>query len=163
MKKENGNVVIVTMMVFAMMLVILLLVVGVFMGNINGILHGVKTDLYLVNKSAMIAVNKNRGKVDVFSYNEKEYLKYFKNTLRKNYHLDENLENPKGLIQKVTVEEYKIYERNQKDATTGKRVDKATIHTVVTVKIKPIILEKQLEKLFVFRMHEDVAMERAKT
>ena len=162
MKNQKGNILMMSMIIFAIILIIMLLTIAVLWGNINGILQGVRTDLYLINKSAIISVNKNQGKVDKFSYNDKEYLKVLKESLRKNYHLNEQLESETGLIQKVIIEEYQIYRRGQKDSFTGKKAEGRIIHTVVRVKIKPIILEKQLEKSFTFLLHEDVYMEDVK-
>ncbi len=162
MKQQKGNSLTIMMVLMGLMIIVFILVSGIVIGNMNAIVHGVKTDMYLINKSAIIAVNKNKGKYDSFSYNEKEYLEYFKSMLQKNYHLDEKLENPNGLVQKVSINEYKIYTKNQKDSVTKKRAEGTIIHTVITIKIKPLILSKPLEKYFTFQIHEDVYMEREK-
>ena len=112
LKKQNGNVVVISMIFVAIVIAIFMFIIAVFMSNINGILYGVKTDMYLINKSAVIAVNKNYANVDKFSYNEKEYKKYFKESLQKNYDLNDNLENEQKLIKKIVIEDYKIYKED---------------------------------------------------
>ena len=71
-KRENGNVVIIAMIFVGIFMVVLLFVSAVFMSNVNSILHSVKTDMYTINKSAIMAVNKNKANVDKFEYDERE-------------------------------------------------------------------------------------------
>ena len=83
--------------------------------------------------------------------------------LKSNYELDENLSNDKKLITSVEIEEYTIYEKGNRDLYTNKMYDTRTIHTVLSVKIRPIILKNYLEDIFVFTVHEDVALSSMKT
>ena len=163
MKKQNGNILTITMIFMAIIISIFIFIIAIFMSNVNGIIYGVKTDMYTINKSAIIAVNKNQANIDNFTYNKKEYEKYFKESLIKNYNLNKNLENRKGMVNKITIEEYRIYKKGEKDNYTKETCDDVTIHTVVSIKIKPIILKKQLEKIFTFEIHEDVNLNLAKT
>ena len=144
------------MIFVALIISIFMFIIAIFMSNVNGILYGVKTDMYLINKSAMLAVNKNQANVDKFTYDKKEYKKYFEESIRKNYDLNEKLENDNKLIKKIIIEEYEIYKKGIRDKYTGEKCDDVTIHTVIKVKIKPIILSKLLENIFVFKIHEDV-------
>lgn len=162
-KKENGNVIVIAMIFIAIVISIFVFIIAIFMSNVNGILYGVKTDMYLINKSAVVAINKNKGNVDVFSYNKKEYEKYFKESLMKNYDLNENLENNNKLIKKIEIEEYDIYQKGKKDKFTNQKCDDIMIHTVVKVKIKPIIMPHILENIFTFEIHEDVNLNMVKT
>ena len=50
----------------------------------------------------------------------------------------------------------------QEDNFNNQKCDDNTIHTVITVKIKPIILKKELENIFTFKIHEDVNLNMAK-
>ena len=118
--------------------------------------------MYTINKSAVISVNKNQANVDNFKYNEKAYKKSFIELLKKNYDLDNNLENKNGLISKISIEEYKIYKKGQSDKFTKEKNDDTVIHTVLKVKVKPIILRTILEEIFVFTIHEDVNLNMAK-
>lgn len=160
---QNGNVVIISMLFIGIAIVIFIFVIAIFMSNINSMLYGVKTDMYTINKAAVISVNKNQANIDKFTYNEKEYKKVFTELLKENYDLDDNLKNENGLISKVSIEEYKIYKEGQKDNFTNNKCDDAIIHTVLEVKIKPIILRSALEDIFVFTIHEDVNLNMAKT
>ena len=46
--------------------------------------------------------------------------------------------------------------KNKKDTFTKKRSSNRVIHTVLKVKVRPIILKEFLENIFVFTVHEDV-------
>ena len=163
MKRKSGNVLIISMIFISIIISIFMFVMAIFMSNVNGIIYGVKTDMYTINKSAIIAVNKNEANIDNFTYNEKEYKKFFQESIIKNYNLNQNLENKNGLIKKVVINEYQIYKKGEKDNFTNKKCDDVTIHTVITIKIKPIILSKTLEDIFTFKIHEDVNLNMMKT
>lgn len=163
MKKQNGNILTISMIFIAIIISIFMFVIAIFMSNVNGIIYGVKIDMYTINKSAITAVNKNQASVDNFTYHKGEYKKFFKELLMKNYNLNEELENKNGLIKKVEIEEYEIYKKGQKDNYTKEKCEDITIHTVIKVKIKPIILSKILENIFTFKIHEDVNLNMAKT
>ena len=94
----------------------------------------------------------------MISYDKKEYLNYFKEMIKKNYNLDENLSNKDGLIQKVDIVDYEVYRKGKKDRYTNKRIDDTTIHSVIKVSIKPVIFEDFLKDKFIFDIHEDVSM-----
>lgn len=156
MKKNKGNILIIGLVFIAIALVILTFIIAIFISQINSVLYNIKLDMYSMNRSAIIAVNKNIANMDFFTYDKETYKKEFVNLLKDTYELDENFSNNSKLIRKVEVEEYEIYSKNKIDKFTNKRCDDRTIHTVLKVKIKPIILNDILEKIFVFTVHEDV-------
>ena len=159
MKNQRGEISTIILIYFAILMTIILLVMAVFMGTVNSLLHQIKTDMYLINRSAIVSVNKNRASKDQFSYYKKDFEKYFKENIKKNYKLNDDLQNQGGIIQKVVIKEYDIYAKNRIDSCTGKKVEDKTIHAVIEVKVKPLILQKQLEKIFTFNVHQDVKIE----
>ena len=96
--------------------------------------------------------------MDDFSYHTKTYYQEFIHLLKKNYELDNELKNQEKLISGIEVIEYEIYEAQEKDSYTGNRTDGRVIHTVLKIKIKPVILAQQLENFFIFDVHEDVSL-----
>ena len=115
--------------------------------------------MYSINKSAIISVNKGiTSRQKNISYNKSDYLSYFKEMIKKNYNLDDNLSNPNGLIQKVEIVDYEIYKKGKQDKYTDKRLNDTTIHSVIKVRIKPVIFENVLRDKFVFDIHEDVSL-----
>lgn len=153
---KKGNVLIIGVIFIAIAIVIFAFIIAVFMSHINSVLYSIKLDMYSMNKSAVIAVNKNIANTDKFSYNKDAYKKEFMKLLIENYKLDDNFSNEDKLITHISVEEYEVYNKNKKDSFTKKRCDDRTIHTVIKVKIKPIILKEFLENIFCFTIHEDV-------
>lgn len=162
-KNQNGDVLTIALIFIAIALVIFTFIIAVFMSHINNILYNLKLDMYSMNRSAIIAVNKYSTSMDKFSYNVGAYKDEFIKFLKSNYELDENLSNDKKLITSVEIEEYTIYEKGNRDLYTNKMCDTRTIHIVLSVKIRPIILKNYLEDIFVFTVHEDVALSSMKT
>lgn len=157
-KNENGNVFIISTFFVVGILVIFLFIIMIFISEINSLLYNIKIDMYSINKSAIISVNKGITGREKFSYDEETYLDYFKKMLMENYNLNDELKNNEGLIKKVTLLEYEIYQKGKKDKYTNIRVNDTTIHSVIKVEIKPIILEDFLQDIFTFEIHEDVVL-----
>lgn len=157
-KKNNGEILTISMIFISIAITIFIFVLAIFMSHINTILYNFKIDMYTLNKSAVISINKAQTSIDNFSYNSSIYKKEFIEGLKKNYDLDENLENENKLISKIEIVEYEIYEKDKKDAYTKKNCKDRTLHTVIRASIKPIILSKSFEEIFTFTIHEDVAL-----
>ena len=79
MKNNSGEIITVSTIFFAIAITIFLLVITIFVAHINSILYNFKIEMYSVNRSAIIAVNKNKANVDDFAYNEQVYKKEFVN------------------------------------------------------------------------------------
>lgn len=155
---KRGNVLIFSIFLIAAVLVIFLFMMLIFISEVNAYIYNFKLDMYSINKSAIIAVNKGITTRENFSYDKKTYREYFEEMLRKNYKLNENLENYNGVIKKVQILEYDIIEHGKKDKYTNKKLQDNTIHSVIEIQLKPIFSIKQLEKLFTFEIHEDVVL-----
>lgn len=153
---KNGDILMIVLIFIMIAFVIFTFIISVFMSHINSILYNLKLDMYTLNRSAIIAVNKNKANIDEFSYNAKAYKEEFVRGLKADYELDDNLRNENKLITSIDIEEYEIYEKREKDNYTGDRCDDRVIHTVLKVKVKPIILKSVLEDIFIFTVHEDV-------
>ena len=160
MKLSNeGNSFIIGIVIVALIIIVLFFVCAVFVGETNSILYNIKLDMYSINKSAIISVNKGvTSRQRGISYDKSEYLAYFKEMIKKNYNLDDNLSNSNGLIQKVDIIDYEIYKRGKRDKYTDQKLQDTTIHSVIKVRIKPILFENILKEKFVFDIHEDVTL-----
>jgi hypothetical protein len=158
MKNQKGNALVISGIFVTLALAIFVFIISIFFSHVNSILYRVKIDMFHINKSAILAINKNRGNIDVQSYDKKEYKKYFVEALKNNYELDNNLSNKNKLITKIELVEYEIIQSGKKDSFTKKKVNDTVIHTVVKVKISPIILAEQLEDIFIFVIHDDVKL-----
>ena len=146
----------------AIILILFLFIILIFVGEMNSLLYNIKLDMYSINKSAIISVNKGITSRDSFSYDEKEFKECFEKLIKINYNLDESLKNEEKIIESVKIKEYKILSDGKKDKYTNIRVNDTTIHTVIEVKVKPIIMKDMLEKIFTFEIHEDVVLNEVK-
>lgn len=153
---ERGNTLIIATIFMAIILTILIFAVVIFMSHVNNTLYNVKLDMYSIARSGIISVNKNQANVGNFKYDTKTYKKEFEKSLKENYKLNEEFENEEKLISKIKIVEYKIYKKGEKDNFTKSRADDRTLHIVLEVKLRPIIFRKPLEKIFIFKIHEDV-------
>ena len=153
---KKGNVLIVTIFIIAIFVIILLFIATLFMNHVNSILYTFKLEMYSINKSAIFAVNKGRTSIDDFSYNKNVYKKYFEDEIKRQYDLNKEFKNKDKLISSVKVEEYDIFSKGEKDTYTNKKCENQLIHTVIKLKIKPIIMSSILENIFTFEIHEDV-------
>ena len=158
MDSNKGNAFIISIFFIAIILIIFIFIALVFLGETNSILYNIKLDMYSINKSAIIAVNKGITSRERFSYDKKAYKKYFTDLIKQNYNLDENLKNPDGLIQCVSIKEYEIIKNGKKDTFTQKVLSDSTIHSVIEVKVKPIFFDEMLKDVFTFKIHEDVVL-----
>lgn len=158
---SNGNVLIIAMIFVAIFIVITLFVAAVFMSHVNSVLYNLKLEMYSINKSAIIAVNKNETSIDKFSYNKKAYKTYFENTLKSSFNLNDNFENKENLIESIKIIEYEIIEKGKKDSFTNTKCENRIIHTLIEAKIRPIIMKDFFSKIFTFQIHEDVALNMA--
>lgn len=157
-KKENGEILSISMIFIGITITIFMFLLAIFMSHVNSVLYNFKVDMYSLNRSAIISINKYETSIDDFSYNKEAYKNEFIKGLKKNYDLDENLENTSKLISKIEIIDYEIYEDNAKDTYTNKKCTGRVIHTVMKIKVKPIILKSVLENIFTFTIHEDVSL-----
>ena len=95
---ENGEIITISLIFVGIIVAIGMFVLAIFMSHINTILYNLKIDMYSLNKSAVISVNKYKTSIDDFSYNSKVYKNEFINGLKANYDLNDELENKDKLI-----------------------------------------------------------------
>ena len=155
---KKGNALIISTIFIMIILVIFVFIMFIFVSEVNSLLYNIKLDMYSINKSAIISVNKGITSREKFSYDKETYKEYFEKMLMTNFKLSNELQNEKGIIKSVKIIEYDIYEKGKKDKYTNNKVENTTIHSVIEVKIKPIIMEMWLEDIFTFKLHEDVVL-----
>lgn len=158
MKNQNGNIMITSILLILAVLIIFVFIISVFMSQVNNTLYRIKTEIYMFNRDGIIAINKSIASQGILSYSEKVYKEQFIKSLKENYNLNEDLENENGLIERIKIKEYKILDKNKKDSYTKQKVKDVTLHTVIEVELKPIILKNLLDKVFIFDVHEDVVL-----
>lgn len=158
---KKGNILIISLIFIAICIIIILFIATIFMNHVNSILYSIKLEMYSINKAAIISVNKNEASIDNFKHNKKVYKEYFENGIKKSFDLNDNFENKEKLIESIKVVQYDIFEKGKKDSYTKEKCDDRILHTVISAKIKPIIMRNFFEKIFTFEIHEDVNLNMA--
>ena len=145
---NNGNVLVIFAIFIAIFLTIIMFISAIFMSHVNSTLYNLKLNVYSMAKSGIIAVNKNKLNTGNFSYDTNTYKKELEKILKANYDLDDSMSNDEKLISKINIEDYKIYKNGEKDRFTNERCDDTTLHIVLNVKIRPIIMRDFFERIF---------------
>lgn len=155
---NRGNAFLISIFFVAVIIAIFIFIGIVYASEASAIAYNIKLDMYSINKSAIISVNKGITSREKFSYDKKSYEKYFKEALIKNYNLNDNLKSSVGLVREIEILQYDILSNKEKDGYTGKSNDDTTIHSVIRVKIRPLFNIDALERACTFNIHEDVAL-----
>ena len=159
---KKGNSVIIFICIVSVIIVLFFFLMAVYISQINSILYNIKLDMYSINKSAIVSINKGVTSREKISYDKKVYEEYFKDLLKKNYNLDNNMKNDEALIEEVEILDYDICESGKKDNYTKTKFKDTTIHSVIRVKMKPIFMREVLKDMFTFELHEDVVLNKFK-
>ena len=161
-RNKNGTTIIFSLFVITIVLIIIVFVVAIYFGITNSMIYNLKLDMYSINKSAIISMNKPSTSRGGYSYSEKDFRLYLEDLLKRNYNLDDNLENPNGFVKKVEIKEYTIIRKGKRDNVTKKICQDNTIHSLIKVQVKPLILEDVIKDSLIFEIHEDVVLNKLK-
>lgn len=156
---ETNLLLIIVLMGFSAMF-LFLFAVAVFMSHVNSILYTVKVDMFLINRSAILALNRDIEKREISSISRDDYYNYFKKVLEYNYNLDDNLKSGNRLIEQIDILQYEYFTTTTVDNVTGKTISEPTIHAEIGVKVRPIVFKNALADIFYFRIHQDVKVDR---
>lgn len=138
------------------LIIIILFSSLMFFTNIYSVVYNYKIDLYNLNIKSIITINKNKGSYGDYIYNKEEYLKLFKDDLKKIYNLNDSLENGNKFITKIDIIEYEIYKKGVKDSITGKEINDDTIHVVSNITFNPIVFKFIFREGCKFKVHNDI-------
>ena len=158
-KGQSNILLILVLMGFAVMFVFLF-AAAVFISHVNSLLYTVKVDMFVINRAAIIALNREIGKKGGSNISRDDYYKYFKKVLQYNYNLDDNLKGGNRFIEQIDILQYEYYTNTVVDNVTGKTINEPTIHAEIGVKVTPIVFKSTFENIFYFRVHQDVKINR---
>jgi len=158
MINNKGNAFLIAIIFIVTIIVIFMFVAVIFVCEMNSILYNIKLDMYSINKTAIISVDKGITSRESFSYDLNEYKNQFLKLIKKNYKLDDSFRNSNGVVEEIQLIQYEIIKPRKKDPCTKRKLDDMTIHSVVRVKIKPIFFEELLDQICTFEIHEDVVL-----
>lgn len=147
--KGEANMLLVVVTAGFICVVIFFFANAILLNHINSIMYTVKVDMFLLNRSAVMALNKNLLGKDIDSISMEDYLGEFKKGLRQNYGLNEELEGGNKLIQKIDILKYE-YDTS----------DRPTIRTEIGVKVEPLVFKAALKDVFYYKIKQDVRVDR---
>lgn len=157
---KSGEISVVIIALTVLFILVFLMVFGVCITYINmySIVYNYKMDLYNLNKSAIMSVNKVEGKFGIYEYNKDRYEEKFLELLKIAYNLNEELKNGNRYIQEVKILEYNIYKSGDVDSCTNKKINEDTIHVVTSITYNPIIFKKLFPNNCTFTIHNDISI-----
>lgn len=116
-------------------------------------------DLYNLNRSAIVSVNKVEGKYGIYQYDRKKYMQQFKELLKKTYNLNDNLQNGDKFIEEIRIIEYEVYNKGDVDTVTNKAIPNDMIHVLTSITYQPIVFRKIFANDCTFMVHNDISIE----
>ena len=148
--------------VFAAILFCLMFLFSIVVSKstINLIIHEAKSDLYLINRNAIFAIQHELMGEDIESLHEEELGELIKKGMRNSWGLDKNLRNGDGIIKSAKIDKVLVLEDGDRDNVTGKMLENLTVHTVVKINIMPIIFNNVLKEQYEFSIHEDFKIQK---
>jgi hypothetical protein len=80
--------------------------------------------------------------------------------MKQSWGLDGRLQNGQGLIKGAEIKSILILEEGDIDPVDKKSSDSLTVHTVIKVKVKPVIFESLLKNRSEFEFHTDLQIKK---
>jgi len=156
--KRGSMFFIVGVVVFLMIVLFTFFAIIVFKNNVNLVLHGLKNDLFLISRNSIFSIEKNLMADDIERIDEDDLKHYISNEISEVWNLDYRLSNGRGIIKSADILELEVLEEGDNDSVSGKEAKCFTVHLVVGVKVKPIILNQIFDDIFYFKLHEDLKL-----
>lgn len=161
LKKENGSITFpVGVMVFLVLIFIFLFFIIVSKSTVNMALHEIRSDLYLITRNAIFAIQKDLMGEDINCLYEDELETLIAEGIEKSWGLDSKLKNGQGLIEGAKIKNITVLEEGDLDPVDKKLSDSLIVHTVINVKIKPIIFQSLLKDKSEFEFHTDLQIKK---
>lgn len=160
-EKEKGSSIF-TVSVFVSLLLCFMVFFSIVVSKntINLIIHEAKSDLYLINRNAIFAIQRDLMGEDIESLDEEELEILIKEGMKSSWGLNNRLSNGDGIIKSAQIVEVDVLEEGDWDSITKKEVSNLIVHTVVKIKIVPIIFASILKESYEFNLHEDFKIEK---
>jgi len=65
-----------------------------------------------------------------------------------------------AIIESADILDLEVLDVDDEDKISGKKVDCLTVHMIIGVKVKPIILNYIFDDIFYFKLHEDLKLDK---
>ena len=161
LKKEKGSIVFpVGVMVFLLLIFMFLFFIVVSKSTFNMVLHEIRSDLYLINQNAIFAIQKDLMGEDISCLYEAELEDLIAEGIKTSWELNGRLKNGQGLIKEAKIKSVIVLEEGDLDPTDKEISEELMVHTVIKVKVKPVIFQSSLEDKSEFEFHTDLKIDK---
>ena len=161
LKSEKGSITFpVGVMVFLILIFMFLFFIVISKSTINMVLHEVRSDLYLINRNSIFALQKDLMGEDISCFYEEELEELIAEGIHKSWGLDSRLKNGKGLIREAKIKEVTVLEEGEIDPIDKEVSDVLMVHTVIKLKINPVFFESLLKDKSEFEFHTDLQIKK---
>lgn len=161
LKEGKGSITFpVGIMVFLILIFMFLFFIIVSKSTVNMVLHEIRSDLYLINQNAIFAIQKDLMGEDISCLYEGELETLIADGMKKSWGLDSRLKNGKRLIKEAEIKNVLVLEEGDLDPVDKELRDSLMLHTVIKVKVKPVIFESLLKDKSEFEFHTDLQIKK---
>lgn len=161
LKREKGSIIFpVGVMVFLILIFMFIFFIVVSKSTVNMVLHEIRSDLYLINQNAIFAIQKDLMGEDISCLYEDELEDLISDGIKNAWDLNNSLKNGQGLIKEAKIKNVFVLEEGDLDPVDKELKDSLTVHTVINVKIKPVIFESLLKDKSEFEFHTDLRIDK---
>lgn len=159
--KEEGNITFsVSIFVTLLLVIMVLFAIIISKSTVNLLLHEARSDLYLINRNAIFAIQRDLMGEDISSLYEEELEELIEDGMKNAWRLDKKLKNGDGVIKSAKLGEVTVLAEGEEDKVTDEVVDDLTVHTVVKIEFVPIIFNKLLKDTYEFNLHGDIKIKK---
>lgn len=160
LNEEGGVTFSVSLFVALLWGLMVLFAIIVSKNTVNLLLHEARSDLYLINRNAIFAIQRDLMGEDISSLYEEELEELIKEAMKNEWQLDNKLKNGDGVIKSAKLVEVEVLNEGEEDRVTDEIVDDLTVHTVVKIKFVPIIFNNLLKDTYEFNLHGDIKIKK---
>jgi len=126
--------------------------IAIFQITITSELHNIKSDMYLINRNVLLALQRDIMGEDKNSFYEQDVKKLVEEEIKRLWNADVSCITERGFVYKVNVKS--AYITNEKE--------KMYIESVFNIELRPIVFREILQGKLVFDVEESVKVEKMK-
>lgn len=146
--------------ILSVIVFLMIFFVVIFKNNLNSVLHNLRTEVYMISQNSIFALERDLVAKDIYSVYESDIEKFIKEEIRLEWKLDENLKNGQGIVKEANILDISLLDKGDVDNVTNKTVESMTIHVLIEVHVKQMILKSIFTDDMIFKMHEDVRVKK---
>lgn len=160
-RSEKGNIIF-SVSIFGSILLVFFILFAIIISksNFNLLIHEARSDIYLIARNAVFALEREMMGEDIEEADYDRLLDLVEQGMKETWDLDGRLKNGRGLIKQAKIEELMFLETYDTDPVTYKVTPTFSLHIVVKLSFKPIILTSVIEDKYEIFIHEDIRMEK---